>query len=248
MFPGGGSSVDLIALRALRKSTLQMRGQGMGRVRTVANLGAVLVLSLACVVLAACGSDSSGDNAQPEDLADAERGFVGTVEGTNAFVALLASDGEAVFYVCDGTEDIAEWFAGPVEETEIDLSNDAGARVEATASDGGYAGTVTLADGGRHRFQAVPAQPGAGLLRITGPEAEADGVVAGWIVTNDGEQRGSLRVRGVTRAAPAAPGESVTLSGTKYSVSIFLIPPPQPPAPFVPVPYPNIGVVATATR
>ncbi len=220
----------------------------MGRTRTLTNLGAMLVLSLGCVVLSACGSDGSGDNAQLEDLADAERGFVGTVEDTNAFVALLASDGEAVFYVCDGTEDIAEWFAGPVDENAIDLTNAAGARVEATASDGGYAGTLTFADGERHRFQAEPAQSGAGLLRVTGPEAEADGVVAGWIVANDGEQRGSLRVQGVARTAPLARGESVTVSGTRYPVSIFLIPQAIPPAPFVPVPYPNTGVVATATR
>lgn len=221
----------------------------MSRVRTVANLGAVLALSLSSVILSACGSDSSSDNTQAEDLADAERGFVGTVEGTDAFVALVANGGEAVVYVCDGNEDIAEWFAGPVEETAIDLSNGAGAQVEATASGAGYSGTVTLASGERHNFQAVAAESGAGLLRVTGTEAEADGVVAGWIVSNGGEQRGSLRVRGIARTAPPAPDDSVTLDGARYPVSVFLVPPTGPATPpGVPIPYPNTGMVATATQ
>ncbi len=221
----------------------------MGRVRTMANLGAALVLSLAAVFLSACGSDSSAEDAQPEDLADAGRGFVGTVDGTNAFVALVASGGEAIVYVCDGNEDLADWFAGSVQETTIDLTNDGGAQVEATASGGGYRGTVTFANGKRHQFQAMPAEPDAGLLRVTGPEAEADGVVAGWIVNNDGDQRGSLRVGGIARTAPPAPGHSVTIDGTKYPVSVFLVPPLTPATPpGVPIPYPNIGVVATATR
>lgn len=221
----------------------------MGRVRTTASLGAVLALGLAGVILSACGSDSRGEGSRAENLADAGRGFVGTVDGTDAFIALLTSGGDAVVYICDGPADIAEWFAGPVEETTIDLRNDAGAQIEATASDGGYAGTVTFATGERHRFQAEPAESGAGLLRVTGPAAQADGLVAGWIVTNNGEQRGSFRVRGIARTAPAVPGTTLTFAGTSYPVSVFLIPPTTPATPpGVPIPYPNTGIAAVATR
>ena len=108
---------------------------------------------------------------------------------------------------------------------------------------------MTLAGGERHHFEAVPAEPGAGLLRVTGPEAEADVVVAGWIVSNDGEHRGSLRVGGVARTAPPPPDGSVIVDGARYPVSIFLTSPENPATPpGVPIPYPNTGTVATRER
>ena len=220
----------------------------MQRVRTTTYAAAVAAFFLLGLVLSACGDDDAGEETPEEDLAAAGRGFVGTVEGTDAFVALVSGGGEAVVYVCDGADDIAEWFAGPADEGAIELTNGAGAQVEATVSAAGYRGAVTFPDGERHQFEAGPADAGAGLLRVTGAEAESDGVVAGWIVDNDGEYRGSLRVRGVARTAPPAPGDSVVVSTTRYPVSIFLTPPQNPATPpGVPVPYPNTGIVATAT-
>ena len=221
----------------------------MGRIRSTAGWVFVAMLTTAVLAVAGCGDDDSGQGTQGEDLTEAGRGFVGTVEGTDAFVALLLGGGEAVVYVCDGSQDISEWFAGPAEGPGIELGNEVGASVSATLSDTGYRGSVTLGDGERHEFEAVAAEPGAGLLRITGPEAEADGVVAGWIVDNDGDYRGSLRVGGFSRTPPAAPGGSVSLDNTSYPVSVFLIPPKTPATPpGVPIPYPNVGMAATSRR
>lgn len=221
----------------------------MGRIRSSAGWVFVAMLTMAVFGIAGCADDDSGQSTQEEDLTEAGRGFVGTVGSTDAFVALVVGGGEVIVYVCDGPHDIAEWFAGPAEGSQIELSNEAGASVSAAVSDTGYSGTVTLGDGERYEFEAVAAEPGAGLLRITGPEAEADGVVGGWIVDNDGDYRGSLRVGGIARTAPAAPGGSVSLNNTSYPVSVFLVPPRTPATPpGVPIPYPNVGMAATATR
>lgn len=207
-----------------------------------------LFLGAATLVLPACGDDDGADRAADiEDLADAGRGFVGTVEGTNAFVAVIAGGGEAIVYVCDGDEDLAEWFAGSMDETTIELTTESGALVEAAPSEDGYIGTVTFADGETHRFDAEPAAPGAGLFRVTGPDARTAGITAGWIVTNDGAQRGSLRVRGTSRTAPPAPADSITVDGKRLAVSVIVVPvrKPSSPAP-IPIPYPNTGTVAAA--
>ena len=41
-----------------------------------------------------------------------EQGFVGSVNGTNAFIALLIAETEGIVYVCNGEEEISEWFRG----------------------------------------------------------------------------------------------------------------------------------------
>jgi hypothetical protein len=200
------------------------------------------------VLVHACSDDSSSNTISAEDLARADRGFVGTVDGTNAFVALLSGGGEAVVYVCDGDTDIAEWFSGPADGTEVDLTNDRGARVEANLTGTTYTGTVTLATGARHTFSAIPTASPGGLLRVTGDEARADGVIGGWIVASDGQQRGSLTVRGLARPARPVPGDSLDLDGKRYPVSVLLIPPRTPATPpGVPIPYPNTGIVAAPT-
>lgn len=223
-----------------------MLDTGMDRARSIATLSGGLFLAACTVVLSACGDDASNRADNTEVLANAERGFVGTVEGTNAFVAVVVGGGEAIVYICDGDDDLAEWFAGAMDETNIRLTTDTGALVEAAPSDVGYSGTVTFANGETHRFDAEPAAPEAGLFRVTGPEAQDAGITAGWIVTNDGAQQGSLRVRGAARTAPRAPAAgSVTVDGKRLAVSIIVVleKTPSAPAP-VPIPYPNTGTVA----
>ncbi len=106
-------------------------------------------------------------------------------------------------------------------------------------------GTITLADGTRHDFSADPVGDGAGLFRVTGDEAAAAEVTAGWIVDADGEQRGSLRVRGTRRPAPALPSDGLVVDGRRLPVSVFTITPAAPSP--VPVPYPNIAKAETTT-
>ncbi len=221
----------------------------MHRMRTIAVVGGAIAFALSGTLTSGCTNSNSTSDGQTANLNAAGRGFVGAVEDSNALVAVVVSGGQAIVYVCDGNDDISLWFAGPGESSSIDLTNDARARVEAAKSGRSYDGTVTFAGGDRHEFMAAPAESGAGLLRVTGPEAAAEGVVAGWIVANDGETRGALRVGGTRRTAPAAPGGAVTVDEVSYPISVFLVPPTRPATPpGVPIPYPDIGSVAPATR
>lgn len=198
-------------------------------------MGVALALA---VVVAACGDSDS----TPTDDAVAAQGWVGHVEGTDAFVAIVAGDGEVVAYVCDGDDDIAEWFTGEADSDEaFSLVASSGAVITAEADDGGWAGSITLS-GATHAFEAEAADGDAGLYRVRSPEAQSDGVEAGWVVDNAGDLRGSMRVRGKTRAAPSLPGASLTVDGTAYPVVVYRATPPNQPSPVppgVPIPYPN---------
>ncbi len=72
---------------------------------------------------------------------------------------------------------------------------------------------------------------------MTGDEAEPRS--SSWIVDGEGEQRGSLRVRGTKRPAPALPADGLVVDGRRLPISVFTISPAAPSP--VPVPYPNIA-------
>lgn len=101
-------------------------------------------------------------------------------------------------------------------------------------------GSVTLANGEQHAFSATKAIGDAGLYRLDVAAAEAVGVQAGWIVDNAGDQRGSLRVNGVSRSAPSVPGKTLNVGGVELPVVVYFTPPETPATPpGVPIPYPN---------
>lgn len=163
---------------------------------------------------------------------------MGAVEGTNAFIAVVASAGQAVVYVCDGESDIAEWFFGPLDdERHLDLPNDHGAHVTAVVVGDTFSRTVRFADGSEHGFTTEHAVPGAGIYRVTGDNATNAGVVAGWVVNNEGEQRGSLRVNGRNQLAALLPASTLTMAGTNVQISAFVAR-PSGPGP-VHIPYPD---------
>lgn len=119
--------------------------------------GVLIVVGVVC--LAGCSGDS---DAGADDAEDA--GFVGTVEGTDAFVGLVvatdtaAGADEALVYVCDGEEGIREWFKSAVDDPRsFTLINDGGGTVTAELADGTWSGHVTFADGSTHGFTTVRA-------------------------------------------------------------------------------------------
>lgn len=142
--------------------------------------------------------------------------FLGTVDGTQAFIAIdagdlavhegdrktpLSLDGRRprfVAYVCDdGT--IAEWFVGPTAQRELDLRSSSGARLKATLEEDMATGTVTL-DGRDHPFTATLGGEG-------GAYREEDSVggqkrLTGWIMLPDGRVRGASLVGGTVQQAP----------------------------------------------
>jgi len=164
----------------------------------------------ALFLLAGCGggSDTGGETL----------GFVGAVDGTNAFVSVVVADGgtagdEAIVYVCDGEAEIREWFRGPIDDpTHFNLSNDAGAGVNVTLGDGGYSGEFTQTSGPAHAFTTVQASGDAGLYEVDDPTAAEDGVWAAWIVDNDGNERGAFLRRGKFRPTPRLRSTSFRLS------------------------------------
>jgi hypothetical protein len=109
------------------------------------------------------------------------------VEGTNAFVAIVANGDEVVAYICDGAK-VAQWFRGPVGASGFDLT--AGkTRIAGTLSDNALVGVVTMPDGSEHGFKATPLSSAA-LYRAEAGNTEKF-QLGGWVVIGD-EQRGAI--------------------------------------------------------
>ena len=106
--------------------------------RSMALAGVSVVLALA-----GCGGsdDTSTAATESESL-----GFVGSVEGTDAFVSVVVADSdtgadEVVVCVCGGEAEVREGFDGPVDDpTGFVLTNDAGAVVSVELVDGVFRG------------------------------------------------------------------------------------------------------------
>jgi hypothetical protein len=164
--------------------------------------------------------------------------FVGTVDGTDAFIAIVASADHAVAYVCDGTEarvSVATWFDGPASAGALDLTADGlhlTAKIGASAS-----GSVTLPDGA-HAFTATVASGSAGLYRDDTTDGD---LIGGWILLADGRSRGAVRLRTettLTTVSSPIVSTNGTISSSTVSVSLtgtavttpVLTPPPHPEA------------------
>ena len=95
-----------------------------------------------------------------------ENGFVGTVNGTNAFISLLVAEDEAIVYVCNGDEEISEWFRGEiVDPADISLTNSKGAKVTAKFKGKSLEGGVTLASDSTHHDAGCIVRPKADLKK-----------------------------------------------------------------------------------
>lgn len=178
----------------------------------------IRTLALVCVSAVLVASCGDADN----DGTDESLGFVGTVEGTDAFVSLLVVSGstgldQALVYVCDGDAELAEWFEGPIDDpTSLALTNDAGASVTFELVDGAFRGEFTDTAGATHGFATVEATGGAGLYEVDDEVATADGVWAAWVVDNDSSERGAFRRGGTFEPTPR-------LSSVSYRLSRFSI-------------------------
>jgi hypothetical protein len=144
------------------------------------------------MVIGGCGDDGG-----PEATATtSDTEAVGTLEGTDAYVGLVAAaDGAVMVYVCDG-DTISEWFRGDATGDSVSLTSSGGATLRATLADRTAAGSVTLADGTEHSFSLSLAAGDAGLYRSREETADGSGV-GGWIVLADGSARGGLTVNTV---------------------------------------------------
>lgn len=143
----------------------------------------ILIGMLIILLLAACGRDATTSTPSGS--------LVGTVAGTDAFIALVPQENNGlVAYICDG-QTISVWFRGERNGNEVDLTAANGAQLQASLESDAAAGTITLANGQSHSFTVSLASGEAGLYRAE--EAfEGSDYVGGWIVLNDGSQRGAI--------------------------------------------------------
>jgi hypothetical protein len=161
------------------------------------------VIATLCVAALSVGFGCGGDDDDDETAAGSKGSYVGTVEGTKAYIALVSSGGQVSGYVCDGTPkavDVYFWLdTAKITDGSADLVSRRGDPLgEATFEDGEATGEVKV-DGKSHSFTAEAASGEAGLYRgIRGKVGESGTVEAGWIVLNNGTQRGGVGVAGHT--------------------------------------------------
>lgn len=182
---------------------------------TSKRLVAVLAIGALALAGAGCGDDDDTAETEGQGQSEAAEGvFVGTVEGTDAYIALI-SDGTELRggYLCDG-EEVSVWFASAeLSEGTAALASRAGdALGTATLGDGEATGEVTVA-GVTHTFSARPATGEAGLYREATGEFDQPGFEeTGWIVLADGSVRGRTNyidpnnLKTGTKSAPASVG------------------------------------------
>jgi hypothetical protein len=208
---------------------------------------------LALFAVAGC-STNSADSTSPQS----ENGFVGSVDGTDAFVSLVVGEDKAAAYVCNGDEQIAEYFWGSVDDSSsFTLESTEGATITAGFEDGTFSGQVTLPDGSTYKFETTEASQEAGIYLVAGENAVTAGVAGGWVVDGDNNERGALRRgsrfqrtpkfnrSGVKQAGAEIAVVKLSVSGGKVTASdasgtVFSIPAPSPAGP-IPIPLPNVG-------
>jgi hypothetical protein len=166
--------------------------------------GALLFVGL----LAIAGTLGLGGRAQPTLAQAGSRTFVGQVDGTDAFIAVV-TDGTAVgAHVCDGDDNsIADYFYGSADpETNggvsrlltgdsmdvLTLNADLTSLPGIVASSGSLTGGFQTADGASHTWSADPASGPGALYHADQTLPDGTAAEGWWVVLNDGEVRGSF--------------------------------------------------------
>lgn len=189
-------------------------------------------LVLGPVLLAGCGDATSGGSSAPSGdvlgsgatSSEVDAGYVGIVEGTDAFIGLVVSGSNVVVYACDGESQIAEYLWGPMAEPGvIGLDSATGARVDAQLVGDTFVGTLVLPGGAEHEFTTERASGDAGMYVVVGEQAVAADVSAGWIVDNQGAQRGALRRGRTFQAAPRFERTGLVLQDAEFAVTKLVV-------------------------
>ena len=163
-----------------------------------------------CLVAISSCKDDTPDPEKTVFEVQGESGFVGTVDGTDALVSIVVANNEALIYVCNGEEEIAEWFQGNITDPEnINLQNSTGATVVGTFAASMFTGTIKLTDGSSHGYTATAnTNADAGIFQVFGDSAAQEGISAGWILDANNKERGSFRLNSVFQATPSKPSTS----------------------------------------
>lgn len=181
-----------------------------------------LAAMVVTLVVAGCGDgggDAGGDEtADPDPVAGT---FVGTVEGSDAYVAVVAgADNDVLAYVTDGGSSV-DWLEGILEgprDTAARIGNDGGAVLDVSFTGTSASGAFARPGEDPQTFTAEAVDAPAGLYRATESFADGD-YVAGWIVLPDGTQRGAVR----RYETPLTPGE-VDATAFTVDTKTFTVP------------------------
>ena len=181
----------------------------------------------AAVVLAGCGDDDADTSVEPAQATTAvaaKGAFVGKVDGTDAYVALVSDGSRVLGYVCDSKK-LSRWIdVSTIRDGTAALATRTGDDLgEAMISGSRASGTITIG-GQPHAFRAAPASGKAGLYRAARVDRE-DGklgngeVEAGWIVLPDGTQRGATNT-GTTSTVLVKSAPRLSLSASSVNINI----------------------------
>lgn len=184
----------------------------MRRLTAVALAGVALVGS----ALAGCGDDDAGSR---KSTGAAEGGtYVGTVAGSDAYVAIVVGKGGAALaHVTDGAYSV-DWLDGARADDSARLSNEGGAAINARFDGNTVTGSFQRPGESALEFTARRGAAPAGLYRAV--EDFADGrYVGGWVVLPDATERGTVR----RYETPLAPGE-VDATTFKPGDATFAVP------------------------
>jgi hypothetical protein len=159
--------------------------------------------------------------------------FVGKVQGTNAFIAVVSLRGQVLAYVCDGTADgvtISKWFKGTLKDGQLNAKANDGSPLTGTLNANALNGTVSLAGASRSFTSAEAASPAGLFMTTTGTSAFIDAFEnnlpfddllldfgeLGWIVLPDGSQHGALnKITGAVGLAPVNTSNGSNTSGER---------------------------------
>jgi hypothetical protein len=146
---------------------------------------------LLVVILTGCGDGGGGT----PPAAAGGTSFAAPVAGTDAYVGVVVNsdDRELLAYLCDGKE-LGTWFKGEAgPDGTFNLASDDGARLEGRIDDGDLTGAVSMPGGtGSYELRSTAVTAPAGLYRARG-EVGGGPAVGGWIVLDDGSERGGIR-------------------------------------------------------
>jgi hypothetical protein len=158
--------------------------------------------------------------AHAQDDALFANAFAGEVD-QDLFIGVLVADDPAdaerralIVYLCDGA-DVSTWLFGDATGGSAVLESP-DARVEVLLGHDGVAGVIERAGAAPQRFAADLVTGDAGLFRAV-ETIDGSDYVGGWIVLDDGRQRGAITLGGVVVENPTldpSTGEAETSLGT----------------------------------
>jgi hypothetical protein len=163
--------------------------------------------------------------------------YVGALEADpDTYVAVVTDDERVQVYLCDGVE-VGLWFSGSLAGDSFSLVHDSGATVTGALRAGDVFGTFTSADGSSTRsFVAATVDPAdAGLFRADVTDDDGVRRLGGWIVADDGSQRGVVTTETVTDGTAERTTEPAPELDPVAATASGVVSAPAGPLPVAPV-------------